>query len=114
VPRHLRFPWPHGHPRPVLVSVPAITTNLDGTSDHFAQVAVTLELRDAAAAHLFSAREAAVLDAVIADLRGETFADLSGDAGMRLLGQRIAASLDPILGGRGAVEAVYFTQFVVQ
>lgn len=107
--------WPAKPPEPVLVSVPAITTNLAGAdAGHFAQVAITLELRDKSVAAVFDQRQAAVYDAVIADLRAESLDQLGGDSGMRALRRLVRSSLDRVLGGRDAVQAVFFTQFVVQ
>jgi flagellar basal body-associated protein FliL len=113
--RGLRLPRIGGAPKPVLVAVPAITTNLAGpAADHFAQVAFTLKLRDPALAKVFAQRQAAVLNAVIGDIRREPLSALGGAAGMHTLAQLISASLDGVLGQPRAVLAVFFTQFVVQ
>ena len=111
----LHLPRLGGPPRPVLVSVPSITTNLAGVSaSHFAQVAFTLKLSSPALARRFARRQAAVLNAVIADIRAESLASLGGSAGMSDLARVITSSLDGVLGQPRAVLAVFFTQFVVQ
>jgi flagellar basal body-associated protein FliL len=115
---HLRLPHlaaPRARaPQPVMVDVPAITTNLaDPGGGHFAQVAITVTLSGPAAANAFRQRLPAVEDAVIAQLRQRSSADLQAAGGMGALRRAIAASLDQILGP-GQVQAVYFTQLVVQ
>lgn len=102
-------------PQPVMVSVAPITTNLSGAdASDFAEVAFTLRLADKALAVRFTQAQPAVLNAVIADLRGESLAQLGGAPGMRRLGRLISLSLDRVLDQPQAVEAVFFTQFVVQ
>jgi|GEM_PF-5845844 len=102
-------------PPPVEVAVPTITTNLsDHGGAHFAQVAMTVSLRDAAVAKAFNARLAAIENAVIADLRQRSSTQLAGSGGMAGLSSAIATSVDDVLGNQAAVRAVYFTQFVVQ
>jgi flagellar basal body-associated protein FliL len=99
----------------VAVQVPAITTNLaDAGGTHFAEVALTVEVAGPADAKAFGAKLPAIEDAVIADLRGSTAAELSGSAGLHRLAAEATASIDRVLGSPGAVRAVYFTQFVVQ
>lgn len=106
----------HAKPAPaVSVDVPSITTNLgDAGGTHFAQVSLTISLRDAAAAKVFDAKLPAVEDAVIADLRQRSASDLDAAGGMSGLRASVTASLTQVLGLPGAVQAVYFTQFVVQ
>ncbi len=102
-------------PQPVEVTVPTITTNLaDAGGAHFAEVALTISLRDAAVAKTFSSRLAAVQDAVIADLRQRSSAQLAGAGGMQGLGNAITVSVDQVLRSQTAVRHVYFTEFVVQ
>lgn len=103
------------HPAPALVTVPAIVTNLAGAdSSHFAQIAMTVQLADKQQAQAFAEHQPAVQNALIADIRNDSLAALSGTGGMALLRREVATSLDRVLGDEKAVQAVYFTQFIVQ
>ena len=102
-------------PAPVSVDVPTITTNLgDADGTHFAQVSLTVSLADARVAKEFNAKLPAIEDAVIADLRETSSAQLNAAGGMTGLRTAVAASLTHVLGSPNAVQAVYFTQFIVQ
>ncbi len=102
-------------PAPVTVAIPTITTNLGGiTGSHFAQVSVTVSVSDAQAAKEFDAKLPAIEDAVIADLRQSTAAQLDANGGMTALRDAVTASLVQVLGSRQDIRAVYFTQFIVQ
>ena len=99
----------------VSVAIPSITTNLadPGASD-FAQVTMTVEVAGPALAKELNGKMPAAEDAVIADLRQSTAAQLAGAAGISTLRTAVTSSLDQILGSAHAVHAVYFTQFIVQ
>ncbi len=116
---HLPFTGWHtpGHHAQVAVeeTVPAITTNLsDPGGGHFAEVAITVSLRDAALAKTFEHRLPAVENAIIADVRERSTTQLAGSQGMQSLGAAVSTSVDQLLGTATAVRSVYFTQFVVQ
>ncbi len=113
LPRRGAAPPPRAVAAAVTVPVPAITTNLEGPGGHFAQVAVTLSV-DATLAKSLKARMPAVQDAVISDIRHSSVASLDAKGGMAGLGRAVSASVDGVLGDARAIQAVYFTQFVVQ
>jgi len=99
---------------PVSVPIPSITTNLGDTGGtHFAQVTVTVSVAGPLMAKRVDSEMPAVENAVIADLRQMTSAELDASNGMTVLRGAITTSLDGVLGP-GAVRAVYFTQFIVQ
>ena len=120
----LHLPWvPGGHAAPrvpappprVGVQVPLITTNLaDPGGQQFAEVALTVEVAGPNTAKAFDAQLPAIEDAVIAALRGSTAAQLAGSAGVHHLAATLTGAIDGVLGSPHAVDAVYFTQFVVQ
>ena len=102
-------------PKPVSVDIPSITTNLGGgDGSHFAQVTLTVSLANAQAAKEFNAKLPAIEDAVIADIRQRSATELDANGGMSGLRQAVQASMTQLLGSGNAVQAVYFTQFIVQ
>ena len=119
---HVRLPVrlhlprrPAAVPPPVSVAIPSITTNLaDPGGSHYAQVTVIVAIRGQAQAKRALADMPAVENAVIADLRATSSSQLQGAGGMQRLGQALTASLDGLLGSPQAIQAVYFTQFMVQ
>ena len=107
-----------GRPQPVptvQVAIPTITTNLAGGSGtNFVQLSVTLGVAGPAVAKTFATQVAAVQNAILADVRARSAAQLDASQGMSDLAGAIQTSVDQVLGSATAVRAVYFTQFVVQ
>ncbi len=105
----------HRPPKPVLVTLPSITSNIATQSgENFAEVTITVKLADKADAKLFAQDTDEVQSAVITELRGETMADLQGSAAVATLGKAVGQIVDRVLNQPDAVQGVYFTKFLVQ
>lgn len=105
----------HRPPKPVLVSLPSITSNISAQSgENFAEVTIIVKLADEADAKRFAQDTDEVQSAVITELRGETMAELQGSAAVSTLGKAVGQIVDQVLGQPDAVEGVYFTKFLVQ
>lgn len=95
-------------------SVPEITTNLvSGQRNHFIQVKIELEVDDREGLKELEDLAIPVRDKIIGILRSKVWEDVTGETGMRQLGQEIREQVNHLLV-TGQVTGIYFTKFIVQ
>ncbi len=116
--RHLMEPG-SGEASPVdkpsiFYTVPEIVTNLaDVERRSFIQVGIELELERSDVVKELDQKEAPARDSIIAVLRSKTSEDLSGEDGMRSLGEEIRNQLNGLLS-EGGIISIFFTKLIVQ
>ena len=91
-----------------------ITTNLaDPGMTRFIQVGLEVWVSDDRTQRYFQENLAEVRDRLIGVLRSKTSADLQGAEGMERLSSEMAAALKAVYP-EGSVQAVHFTEFLIQ
>lgn len=106
--------WKAAAPKSVLVALPQMTSNLaSGSGSHFVEVTMTVKLRNSTDAKALAKDNAATQNAVLAALRTETVQALDAPGGMAALQSKLGSAVDQAIAIPHAVEAVYFTQFLV-
>ncbi len=102
-------------PRPVVVGIGTYTTNLADTGNpHYINVTIQVRAVGKKLASLVASRQVAIDNAVLLALRGQTYAQVMGEAGARHLAAVLKGTLAPFLEPDGKIQAVLFTRFLVQ
>ena len=97
-----------------MYQVGTVVTNLnEAGAPMYVQVGLELEADSEAALRELEQRQGAVRDAVIQVLRAKSYDDLRGAEGMAAVATETRAAINQLLV-RGAIEKVYFTEFIVQ
>ena len=103
-------------PKPVFAPLDVFTVNLkDERGERFAQVGVTLELKDTDAENELKERLPAVRNEILLLLSSKRIDELLSDEGKRALAQEIRTrTVQGMAGKPEAVQNVLFSQFIVQ
>lgn len=123
------FAWLHAHdakrakvavkaPDLYLPLVPAFVVNFqDQDSTRYLQVGVTLMTHDAAAVQVLKDNDPVIRNALVMLFSSQSYAQLSTTAGKQKLQDEALQSVRKIVAskaGKPAVDALYFTSFVMQ